>query len=82
MRSVILLTPALLLSLACQWNQAPRLSVETNASQVDVYAAPEPASTTFTTADFARHVAQLNKRLPSIEFTIVVQSPFVVVGDE
>ncbi|HYJ45157.1 MAG TPA: hypothetical protein VEV81_00995 [Pyrinomonadaceae bacterium] len=31
--------------------------------------------------DFARHVGQLKKRLPAGEFTIVIQSPFVVIGD-
>jgi len=33
-------------------------------------------------SDFARHVDQLKKKLPSSDFTIVVQPPFVVVGDE
>ncbi|HEX8721214.1 MAG TPA: hypothetical protein VF736_11320 [Pyrinomonadaceae bacterium] len=32
-------------------------------------------------ADFARHVAALKKRLPSKEFEVVVERPFVVVGD-
>jgi hypothetical protein len=36
----------------------------------------------FTKADFEVHVAQLQKRLPSKDFTILVQPPFVVVGDE
>jgi hypothetical protein len=36
----------------------------------------------FTDADFAAHVAQLKKKLPSTDFTIVVQRPFVVIGDE
>lgn len=36
----------------------------------------------FTKAEFEVHIAQLKKRLPSKEFTIVVQPPFVVVGDE
>jgi len=36
----------------------------------------------FSKADFELHVAQLRKRLPSKDFTIVVQPPFVVVGDE
>src|SRR4051794_7721647 len=36
----------------------------------------------FTRAEFEAHVKQLKKRLPSKEFTIVVQPPFVVVGDE
>lgn len=35
-----------------------------------------------TDADYARHVAALKKRLPHDGFTIVVQKPFVVVGDE
>ena len=33
-------------------------------------------------ADFDRHVAELKKRLPSSDFSIVVQRPFVVIGDE
>lgn len=32
-------------------------------------------------ADFERHVAELKKRLPSKDFTVVVQPPFVVIGD-
>ena len=32
--------------------------------------------------DFDRHVAELAKRLPSKDFSIVVQRPFVVIGDE
>jgi hypothetical protein len=31
--------------------------------------------------DYAKHVEQLRKRLPSREFSVVVQRPFVVVGD-
>jgi hypothetical protein len=40
------------------------------------------APAAFTDADFARHVDQLKKRLPSKEFSIIVQKPFVVIGDE
>ena len=32
--------------------------------------------------DFDVHVTELKKRLPSNDFTIVVQPPFVVIGDE
>ncbi len=32
-------------------------------------------------ADYARHVEQLKKKLPSREFEIVIEKPFVVVGD-
>jgi hypothetical protein len=33
-------------------------------------------------ADYAQHVMKLKKRLPSKDFNIVIQPPFVVVGDE
>ncbi len=36
----------------------------------------------FTDADFAQHVQQLKKKVPGEGFTIVVQPPFVVIGDE
>ncbi len=32
--------------------------------------------------DLDNHIAQLKKRLPSKDFSIVVQKPFVVIGDE
>ncbi|HEX8845407.1 MAG TPA: hypothetical protein VF791_12220 [Pyrinomonadaceae bacterium] len=35
----------------------------------------------FTEADFARHIEQLKKRVPGKGFTILVRSPFVVIGD-
>jgi hypothetical protein len=41
-----------------------------------------PASEKLTRADFANHVTQLKKKLPSKEFSIVIQEPFVVIGDE
>jgi hypothetical protein len=36
----------------------------------------------FTDAEFAAHVEQLKKKLPSPDFTVIVQPPFVVIGDE
>src|SRR5438270_6742891 len=51
--------------------------------------APETTSLRFTEADFTRHVNELNarikKKLPSPVshgFSIVIQKPFVVIGDE
>ena len=38
--------------------------------------------TAFTEADFKQHVASLQKRLPGPEFTVRIQPPFVVIGDE
>ena len=36
----------------------------------------------FTKSDYELHIVQLKQRLPSDQFSIVVQPPFVVVGDE
>src|SRR5260221_4246967 len=36
----------------------------------------------FTDEDFAAHVAALKKRLPHAGFTVVVQRPFVAIGDD
>jgi hypothetical protein len=44
-------------------------------------AAPAVAKRALTAADFGRHVAALQRRAPR-GFTIVVQPPFVVLGDE
>lgn len=33
-------------------------------------------------ADYARHIRQLNKKIPGSGFTVVIQPPFVVIGDD
>ncbi len=44
--------------------------------------APEPPPTaTFTPADFAQHVMRLKKKIPGRDFTLIVEPPFVVLGD-
>lgn len=40
------------------------------------------SATSFTDADYAQHILELKRRLPSEDFKIVLQKPFVVVGDE
>jgi hypothetical protein len=40
------------------------------------------AAETFTAADYAQHLMELKKKVPPQGFTIVIQPPFVVVGDE
>ena len=40
------------------------------------------SSSTITDTDFDQHVERLKKKLPSNDFIIVVQPPFVVIGDE
>lgn len=39
-------------------------------------------ATTYTAADYAQHVMQLRQQLPSDDFSIVIEHPFVVIGDE
>jgi len=39
------------------------------------------AGGSFTDAEFARHIDALKKKIPAKEFTISIQSPFVVIGD-
>jgi hypothetical protein len=46
-----------------------------------VIAAPAPADRS-AGPDFAAHIERLRKKLPSEDFTIVIQPPFVVIGDE
>jgi hypothetical protein len=41
-----------------------------------------PSAARFTKADYAQHVIKLREKYPLDGFTIVVQPPFVVVGDE
>jgi hypothetical protein len=36
----------------------------------------------FSRADFAQHVLALKEKLPSKDFTVLVEPPFIVVGDE
>jgi len=64
-------------------------SSQSTPQQLSRVAAAAPAAVVFPTEfggfkkeEFQRHVEGLKKRLPSKEFTIVVQPPFVVVGDE
>jgi hypothetical protein len=79
-RFLTLLT--LFLVLGCQGSRAGRSNIEPKPNPTG--SAPDAHSTSagFTEADFARHVVELKKKLPSPEFSVVIQRPFVVVGDE
>jgi len=68
------LTPLILI----RFREAP-----VSSESIKVSAAPERTRDPETTPenDFAAHVEQLKKKLPSADFAIVVQPPFVVVGD-
>jgi hypothetical protein len=43
---------------------------------------PAKASQTYTAADYAQHLMQLKPKVPKSGFTVVIQPPFVVLGDE
>ncbi len=81
----ILLLVAIAVSLAWLYRLNPSAHKGGEHAQGAVVTSPNipPASPgSFTDADFSRHVEQLKKKLPSAGFTIVVQPPFVVIGDE
>jgi len=40
------------------------------------------AATGLTNADYAQHIMRLKKKLPAEGFTILIERPFVVIGDE
>ncbi len=63
--------------------QVARSRAEVQTAVTHFAAAPSAAAARkLTKADFDNHVARLKKKLPSKEFSIVVQEPFVVIGDE
>ncbi|MEX2186543.1 MAG: C39 family peptidase [Pirellulales bacterium] len=43
---------------------------------------PAATKAKFTPADYAQHILALMKKLPSEDFHVVIEPPFVVVGDE
>ena len=85
-------------SMSCGSNKSAHAETDSKAAaepqaEVDSDDNPEEAGTTraagstgFTDADFNLHISRLNARmkrkLPSGEFAIVIQKPFVVIGDE
>lgn len=73
--SVFILVPTLYFSSRQRPSHQPP-SISKNAP----IASSEPRDS-ITTLDFTRHVEQLKKKLPANEFTIVIEAPFVVIGD-
>ena len=80
---LIFIAFGLFLILGCQGSRAGRSNPQPNARGPQAsYEVTPSTSRNFTDADFARHVAALKKKFPSPEFSVVIQKPFVVVGDE
>ena len=71
-----------LLSASCSSTPATRTKTTQALTTAEARTAADSARRGKPTpTDFEKHVAQLKKRLPSKDFTVVVQPPFVVVGD-
>ena len=79
---VLLVMPLALLGPALLYRLDPSLSKVLQPFNATVREVSPTSLKTFTEADFARHVEQLKKKLPSNNFTVIVQRPFVVIGDE
>jgi len=73
---------AFLFTLSCTSTPAeqPRTTARTRAATTARPAAPA-IPTDLAATDFDLHVTQIKKRLPSNDFTVLVQPPFVVIGD-
>jgi hypothetical protein len=97
MRTKFLVPLLSLTVVACQWNGNSKLPLtsraQANGQPNTNEPAASPVTTTFTDADFARHVELLKRetkkklassgsRATGAEFSFVIQRPFVVVGDE
>lgn len=84
-RSFLLATLVLPLSLAAGCTQtssgASQTARNSNANARATLKTNGAVPADFTDADYARHVEQLKKKLPTKEFEVVVEKPFVVVGD-
>jgi len=57
-------------------------AADTVAASSSSSSAPAKPRGPLTDADFAAHIEQLREKLPHDRFTVLVQKPFVVVGDE
>jgi hypothetical protein len=79
----IVASVATCLALACQPNGAAA-TAKLRASEVSAALATSTSATagSFSDADFTKHLSELRSRLPSQQFSIVVQAPFIVIGDE
>jgi len=59
-----------------------RMPLAATAPAAAIQASRRVQTSTFTSADYAQHVMKLKQKLPAGDFHIVLQKPFVVVGDE
>ena len=86
-RIIIFIPLTVFLILGCQGSRAGKSNVQPNTDAAEVSLKETAAgSAKFTEADFARHVNQVTARIrktaSSADFSIVIEPPFVVIGDE
>ena len=79
---VLLLVPLALLGPALLYRLDPPLRPAVQPANASSGNDHSNSLDTFSEADFARHVEQLKKKLPSSNFTVIIQRPFIVIGDE
>src|SRR5258706_4233635 len=80
---IVLLVPLAVLLLALPYRlNSPTDKSAGQPNQTAIAESPSAVPANFTEADFARHLEQLKKKLPSSGFTVIIQPPFVVIGDE
>jgi len=86
MRIATLLTLLLLLAIGCDSKSRAVKSIVVRTPPAEMAVSVSfPASldaATFSKSEFDQHIKELKTRIPSSEFSIVVQPPFVVIGDE
>jgi len=73
---------SLFLILGCEGSRADKLKSNQNVTSSNPPYLNKLGGLGHTEADFTRHVVELKKKLPSNQFSVVIQSPFVVIGDE
>ncbi len=64
-----------IMSVCLLWNQLVAQESTTNSTH-------QSTDQTFSDTAFTAHIADLRKRLPAGDFQIVIQKPFVIIGDE
>jgi len=77
---LLLLPLAILVAMLFRFSPSPKNVDAPKQTNLELSTLTTPVA--FTDADFARHVDQLKKKLPSSDFTVIIQAPFVVIGDE
>jgi hypothetical protein len=67
---------------ATKWTVV-RMRLDSSAlKKPQVDKATKPDKRQFTDADYAQHIMELKKKLPGKQFTVLIERPFVVIGDE